>query len=781
MAGNKEAFQKSMNQGHSAAWDQDWQQAANCYNHALEQFPDHPMALSSLGLAFFEMQDYETSLKCYLKATRIAPDDPVPHEKIARIYERMGRLDEAVKASLQAAEMHLKARSSDKAIDNWTRVLSIQPENINVRSRLAAVYERLGRKEEAVAEYIAAASIFQHAGDLTRAIKTAEYAQTILPGNQEIRMALYMLRTNQFLPHASRPKGGTAPVRMANVRQMNPSGQEEGTEDQVDPVTEARQRALVHLADQLFDQAEVAPAVPTQTAARRGFNVLSRGASEVPVSKAVDHTQIVMHLGQAIDSQTQGDLPQAVVELEHAVALGVDHPAVFYNLGLLLKDSDRERAMRYLQQAVKNPDYSLGANLLLAQIYVTNGQLQEAATAYLQALANADIETVLPDQADELNQLYDPIINSQNGQVDDETLNRICQTISGQLMRSDWRQYLQKARQQLPHQPEGSPPIPLAEMVLEMRSTQVVEAMARVRELAQQGKLATAEEEALYALQFAPTYLPLHLLIGELLLQEQRVQEAVTKYLIVAELYTVRGETSRAIRTLKRVSQLVPMDLGVRQRLINQFVAQGNIEEALEEYEQLGELYYRLADLDKSRQTYLDALKIASKSKENRNWGVSLLLKVADIDMQHLNLRQALRIYEQIRTIEPEDADIRHQLIALNYRLGLDAAAVKELDEYISLLESNGRRDRAIEFLNNMLVDYNNRLELRRRLADLLAHNNQVAEAVVQLDAVADALLSQNKHMEAINMIETIVSLNPPNVEDYRTALATIRREMLRK
>src|SRR5690242_9472234 len=135
MAGKKDIFQKAMNQGHSAAWDQEWSKAAECYSAALEEFPDHPQALSSLGLALFEMQDYVAALQCYLKAAALGPNDPVPQEKIARIYERLGRLSEAITASLQAAEMHLKAHSADKAIDNWVRALSIQPENITVRNK----------------------------------------------------------------------------------------------------------------------------------------------------------------------------------------------------------------------------------------------------------------------------------------------------------------------------------------------------------------------------------------------------------------------------------------------------------------------------------------------------------------------------------------------------------------------------------------------------------------------------------------------------------------------
>jgi tetratricopeptide (TPR) repeat protein len=778
MAGNKEIFQKAMNQGHSAAWDQEWEKAANFYNTALDEFPNHSQALSSLGLALFELQDFPAALQCYQKASTQAPEDPVPQEKIARIFERMGKLSEAINSSLHAAELHLKARSAEKAIDNWIRVLTLQPDNINVRMRLAAVYEKLGRREDSIAEYISAASILQHSGDLTRATKAVEYALKVMPDNQEIRLALSMVRSNQPLPRPNRLRGGTGPVRMAQIRDMDGDlGPAVGS--QPDPITETRQKAMVQLASLLFDQAEENSA-NVSSARGRGITALTRGSSEQQ-NEGSDRTKIILHLGQAIESLTQSDNNQAIVELEHALNLGLRQPAAYFLLGLLIKEPNPDKSLKYLQQAVKHPDFGMASNLLVAQVYEKDGRWNDAATAYLQALAIADAQVVSPDQSDDLLSQYDAIIDSQASIEDQVSLQATCKAISNQLFRQNWHRYLAQARQNLPQSPEGFPLSPVAEMVLETRNSQVVETMARVRHLAAGGTIRSALEEALYALQYAPTYLPLHILIGDLLLQDQKTPEAVQKFLVVAELYTVRGEVTRAGRLLKRISQIMPSDISVRQRLIDLLIAQDKIDDALNEYMDLAELFYNLAELDKARQTYLEALKIAQKSKENRIWGLNLLLRVADIDMQRLNLRQALRIYEQIRTIQPDHSTTRAQIVSLNFRLGQDSSAMKELDEYVNFLESASRRQEAIDFITDLIVDHSNRIDLRKRLADLYIHNKDITQAVIQLDAVADAFLSENKNIEAVNMLETIISLNPPNVKEYRSAVESLRRTMLRK
>jgi tetratricopeptide (TPR) repeat protein len=776
MAGNQTAFQKMMNLGHSAAWDQDWPKAAEFYIQALAEFPDHPLALSSLGLAYLEQKDLDRSLECYQHAAKVAPADAVPQEKLSQIFERLGRSKEAAEASLQAAELHLRARDAERAIDNWKHVLSLYPEHLSTRQRMAAVYERLGRQEESVHEYIAVASILQHSGDLTRAMKSVEYAARLLPESQEARFALHTLRSNQILPRPARPKGSTAPGgRDAPAANIVSAEHESGA---MDPVEEARQKAVVQLAALLFEQAEDGPTA--EPAVRRGINALSRGTSG-PFNSSGEKARVILHLGQAIDSQTQGDDTQAVTELERALDLGLRTPAASFDLGLICRNRDQEKAMRYLSEAVQHPDYSLGASLLLAQIHQEKGSLTEAATAYMRALHIADVELAPAAQAEELHRIYETLIDVQASEADPAVLKGVCDAIRSQLMRPDWRNYLGMARRNLPVQSPDAPPVPLAEMLLESHSSSVVETIGRVRELSAAGMTRTAMEEAFFAVQLAPSYLPVHVEIGELLIKEDRSEEAVRKFMVVSELYNVRGETSRAVRMLRRILEIAPMDLVVREHLIDLLVGQDKVDEALQEYMELANSYYSLTDLDKARLTYLAALKLASRSKNNRTWGVDILLKVADIDMQRLNFRQALRIFEQIRTIQPENAAIRMQIVHLQFRLNQPAGAVAEVDSFVNLLDGSGRRAKAVEFLKAVFKEEPANVDLHRRLADLYAREGHVPEAVTELDAVADMYVEQGKLLEAINILEMIVSLKPANVEEYRRALEDMRRQSLRK
>ena len=767
MTGNQEEFQKAMDMGHSAAWDKLWDRAAGFYYQALEEFPDNSMALLSLGLALLEMQLYNEALSCYQRASKLAPGDPLPLEKIGVIFERQGKGLEAIKMYTQAAEYQLKARDVDKAIDTWKRVCILQPEHMAARSRLAMIYDRIGRKSEAVREYLATAYLLQKSGDIAKAMQIVEYCLQIMPGSNEARQALGKLRSNQLLPRPTRPPMGTAPLNAVETYRLEPPTTPQET--LLDPIGEARQKALTHLANLLFEQTE--EPIPDGQVSRRGVGQISRGNMGVPTENA-DRTRIILHLGQAIESQIKGADVQAVEDLERSVELGLNDPAAFFDLGMLHSRRDTQKAVWYLQKAIKTNDYSLGCRLLLGQIRYESGAFPEAANYYLQALCQADTETVPSSQADELRQLYEPVIETQGRSKEMAKLKTICETISKQINRADWRQYLRTARQQLPNQPEGSPPLPLAEMLLEISSNQVVEALAHIHLLADQKKYLTAMEEIYYALQYAPTYLPLHIQIGDLLMQEGRIQDAVEKYMLIAELYGLRGETTQAIHLLERVLQLAPMDLLVRSRLIELLISQERVDEAIQQYLDLADIYYHLAELDMARQTYVSALRIVQKSRKGRTWAVDILYKVADIDMQRLDLRQAIRIFEQIRTMEPEDITARAHLVDLNYRLGQDGTAMTEADGFATLLENTGKRAQAIQFLVGLLQDHSDRPGLRKRLADTYVRDGQTIAAVEQIDRLADELLSTGDKDGAISMLQLIITLNPPNVAEYRTALA---------
>jgi len=770
MTEQEDTFQKAMNEGHSAAWDQDWEKAVQAYQKALAEFPNNAKALTSLGLALYQMNQIYDALNAYVHAAQVAPNDPIPLEKVAQLSERVGELKQAVQASTRAAELYIQSQDVEKAIENWLRITQLEPDNIVAHSRLAMVHEKLGHIQQAVTEYLSIASLLQRSGQSDKAAEMIGRALRLMPKSNEARQAQVLLKNGQLLPKPERSRGATGPLRMAQIREMR---QKTVPKDSgLDPISEARQKALTRMAEFLFEfNDESVPQSP-----KRGMRAIMRGTTGQLSLQKDDRPKIVIHLSQAIDYQTHGQDAEAADELENTVDAGLNHPAVYFDLGYLRSTGNRlESALRNLQHSVKHVDYAMAARLLMGQIHQKQEHHAEAAIEYMEALKQADAAVVKPEQSDGIRQLYEPLIEGLVNQKDLGILKNLSKNISELLLKPNWRATVSQARQQLPKAEEDGMLLPVAEILTEAQSSQVIESIKSVHELARLGYLRSAMDEAFNAIRMAPTYLPLHTLIGDLLIKEGRQQEAINKFSVVAQSYNVRGESSQAISVLRRIIQLAPMDLNMRNRLIEQLVARGHTDEAINEYIDLADIYYRLAELDTARKTFTTALRLAQQSETTREWSIRILRRMADIDMQRLDWKQAMRVYEQLRTLAPDDIAIRKNLIDLNFRLNQINQAITELDGFLVHLDSSNRRGEALPLMESLVEESPNSPILMRYMAEEYRRAGRIQDAVGQLDAAGEILLDAKDTEGAIQALEAIIAMNPPNIDQYRVALQNMK------
>ncbi|HLE53441.1 MAG TPA: tetratricopeptide repeat protein [Anaerolineales bacterium] len=715
MSGRKDLFQQAMHQGHSAAWDQDWEQAATCYRQALQEFPDHPVALTSLGLALFELEQFSEALPYYSRAAELSPDEPLPLEKIAQIGEHLNQVQYSTKAALRAAELYLARGEVDRAIANLTQVTRLDEKNLAAHSRLALIYDRRGSKPQAVTEYLIVASFLQHKGEVEKAIQAVNHALQLLPQSREAQQSLVMLKEGKLLPKPIRSPRVTSQLQKAPP----PSSPEQRPTEQAisekDPIQEAREKALATLAEIVLSQMEdEQPSEPY-----RGLQALMHGTPKHLFSKPSSQEKILQHLSLAVDLQSHQQEEKAVEELERAIDAGLDTPAAYFDLGLIRLRGERlESALRYLNRAAEHVDFALAAHLLLGQAFRKTDRMHEAAIEYMEALKWADAQVVPPDQADELMQLYEPLVEAEAQQSDLEAKGRLYDSIDGLLVRTDWREHMAQARKELQADIKGAPPIPLGELLSQARSGRIVEAIMLIHKFARLGYERSAMEEAFFTLQYAPTFLPLHIYMGELLLQQDRLPEAIEKFTVIADAYSARGEVPRAMQILRRIIRAAPMEQAARQHLISLLNASGQVVEAIQEYQHLAGVYYNLADLSRSREAYMEALRLANQSKQYPVLIVQILHRIADIDLQCMDWREALRVYEQIRTLQPDDQRARINLIELNLRLMQVTQAQAELANYLNYMASAGQMGDAIPFLEGLAAENPDQLFIHRYLEE---------------------------------------------------------------
>ena len=535
------------------------------------------------------------------------------------------------------------------------------------------------------------------------------------------------------------------------------------------PLAAARATAVTLLAELMFDEdAELTKSPGSVGALTR--NTGGRGGDRVK------RLQAVKALGQAINSQTSGDLATAAQQYEAALRAGLDSPLVCLVLGALYSQlGQRSRAIPWLQRATAHEAVGVGALYGLGQAQHEEHHAAEAMASLLEALKRLDQQQVSPGRADALAEAYENISDGLQNAAP-ESLEPVVTGILEFLSGDNWEERLSQARRQMDGAAGDGQVTPLADLMAVPGASQAVDALRRIETHMSRRMWATAMEEAYLALTHSPTHLPLHIRMAEILTADNKLEAAVEKYLAVAGAYRIRGELARATRILQQVLRLSPLDVSVRSQLIELLVAQRKYAEALEHFVDLADTYYQLADLESAHNTYSDALLLAQDHDLEQAWGVRILHKLGDIDLQRLNWREAQQVYEQIKALAPEDHSARATLIDLLFRLGESRQAVAELDQYLRQLLTAQNTAQAIGLLEELLEAQPDDLNLIARLARLYQDAGRRDDAIAQYDRLGELQLQSGQTAKAADTIRAILSLKPADASAYQKLLEEIQR-----
>lgn len=751
MAGDRARYEQALSRGHSFSWDQRWEEAAREFHAAIEVSPEEPAPYAGLGMAYFELNKLGAALENYKMAARFSKGDVIYLRQVADMQERLGQLQEAGQTYMAIGEIQFRRGALEQAVTNWHRASRLAPGLLGAHQRLAKYYTQQGQVRPAIREYLAIARIFQARGEAERAVQTCRAALNLDPRNPDILTAIDLIQQGDAIYDDEAIGGvrlseeladaiGTATVD-APVLGVNDDG--------ASPVQDARRMALEQLAEELFADAE---------------------SDESGLSKA-DRDSLI---GQALDLQTRGMIDEATHAYERASEAGVDTAAAHFNLGLLYQEKLRfEDAIPQFQIAVQDPQYRLASHFALGQSYRARGNLDKAVEHFVTVLKIVDLGTVQHDQADRLIELYENLADSLRGRGEPEKASEFANALVEFLGHKGWEDKVKDARARL--DALSGDRIMILGDILTAGSALVLESLYLSQEYARRGMVNTAVEEVYRAIAHSPEYLPAHIQLGELLVQQERLEGAVAKFVAVGDTYRVRGDVNNAISMYERVVAVSPMELAIHGRLIDLLKRHGQIDEALRHYLALGEAYYQLAQVEKARDTYQDGLRLAPRGSADEKWRVQFLRRIADIDMQRFDWKHALAAYTELRREDPADERVVMTLVDLYYKLGQAAYALRELDQYLKHLVTTGRGAKVAGILEDLVRRYPGEPGPAQRLARLYLAQKRRDEAIKVLDALGESQLDAGETEAAAKTIESIVRLQPPNVASYRQLLQQLK------
>ena len=142
----------------------------------------------SVGDAYAAQGFTVKAIAMYKKLSKLKPSlDSVL--RLAELYTQQGLFNDARAQYLQVAEEFLRTGELEQAVRIFQKTLEMDPENVAMRTRLAEVYVRLGKKAEAWQIFTTAAESLRARGAIAPAEEILQRLLTLDPGNSQ---ALFM-------------------------------------------------------------------------------------------------------------------------------------------------------------------------------------------------------------------------------------------------------------------------------------------------------------------------------------------------------------------------------------------------------------------------------------------------------------------------------------------------------------------------------------------------------------------------------------------------------------
>lgn len=110
------------------------------------------------------------AIAMYKKVSKIDPGQIQALTRLADLYLRQGLNSDARTHYLQVADSLIKKGDMENAVTIYLRILEVDPENPAIDGRIAEVYNRVGKRENAISSFLSAALKSRRKGSLEEAV-----------------------------------------------------------------------------------------------------------------------------------------------------------------------------------------------------------------------------------------------------------------------------------------------------------------------------------------------------------------------------------------------------------------------------------------------------------------------------------------------------------------------------------------------------------------------------------------------------------------------------------
>ncbi|GAC1639144.1 MAG: tetratricopeptide repeat protein [Herpetosiphon sp.] len=243
-----------------------------------------------------------------------------------------------------------------------------------------------------------------------------------------------------------------------------------------------------------------------------------------------------------------------------------------------------------------------------------------------------------------------------------------------------------------------------------------------------QGDIAGAISALRTCIRLDPLAVAAYTQLADLYFRQGDLQQAISQYEQLTTVYEQRQLLDQAIATLRDAAKLAPSAIPIRSRLAQLLIRRGLLEPGLHELQEVATLQHN-----------------AGQTKD----AVLSLQQAADVYWMLGQPQRAYAIYDRIVTTAPDDLDARQQLVNLHILAGRREAAVAEQRIIVRITQQQGNYNEAIAALHQIIALDANDLDAIEQLGNLLMRVKEYDQAL-RLFRRLERLLPGDERIEAL-------------------------------
>ncbi len=302
------------------------------------------------------------AIAMYKKLTKLGATTPDALVRLADLYTQQGLYNDARAQYMIVADQYLKINDKESATGILKKMLDLDPENAVMQAKVADLYQKLGKNEEARDIYFNAAQALFQRGSVAEAEEALRHVLKIDPKYEKALLLQAQIA-------ATSGKSDAAIQNLAKLQDL-------------DTRPEALRPLLqTYISSGDFDKAE--PIVDKLATVHNDSSVITSYSESL---LAADRSDLAVELYEKYADKFLAENKQEFLDKLTVLVSKIkeSEPSLQSMLALLRRSEAPAHAIREVQE-------------LLANTYVHNGELQAAADLY-EALAQAEPENPLHEQ-----------------------------------------------------------------------------------------------------------------------------------------------------------------------------------------------------------------------------------------------------------------------------------------------------------------------------------------------------------------------------------------------